>query len=255
MINSVSFLSYEVALDGSFYTMLVIVFIAGLIRGFTGFGSALLTVPALAVLYGPTQAVVIEVLIEIPVALGFLPLAIRHAERKTVMPILFMFMLFVPLGTLLLTVVNADYVRIFMSVFVLCSLVLIVKQKKIASMFSNKIILLVGAISGSTQGLTGMAGPLFATALLARGETAQKTRANITALAGGIIALSVISLIAFGLITTETLFYSVLASPSFLLGCWSGAVGFHRLSHLNLRAVIIGFLAISAMTTLIQTLA
>ena len=43
--------------------MLMVVLIAGIIRGFTGFGSALLAVPALATIYGPVEAVVIEVLI------------------------------------------------------------------------------------------------------------------------------------------------------------------------------------------------
>ena len=59
--------------------MWFIIFVAGIIRGFTGFGSALIAVPTLAYLYGPAAAVVIEVLIEIPVVLYLLPAAIRAA--------------------------------------------------------------------------------------------------------------------------------------------------------------------------------
>lgn len=245
----------DVTLGTSFFAMMVVVFLAGIVRGFTGFGSALLTVPALAVLYGPTQAVVIEVLIEIPVSLGLLPLAIREAERKTVLPMLCMFVLFVPLGTLLLTVIDPDHVKVFISLFVLATVGLMTQQTRVAGFFSQRANFLVGAVSGTTQGLTGMAGPLFATALLARGENASLTRANISALAGGIIGLSVISFWAFGLMTAQTVVYAMLASPVILLGVWVGSIAFRRLSHWNLRGVILLFLAVSAIAALYQTLA
>ena len=61
----------------SFAVMLIVVYFSGIIRGYTGFGSALLTVPALAILFGPVQAVAIEILIEIPVSIGLLPKAIK----------------------------------------------------------------------------------------------------------------------------------------------------------------------------------
>ena len=238
----------------SFFAMMAIVFLAGIIRGFTGFGSALLTVPALAVLFGPVQAVAIEVLIEIPVALGLLPVAYREAERKTVLPMLGMFVLFVPFGTFMLTLIDPNIVKIAISMFVLIAVGIMSQQTRFARIFSPKANLLVGAISGTTQGLTGMAGPLFATALLARNESSAKTRANITVLAAGIIALSVTSFWAFGLFSAQILFYAVLASPAILLGVWVGAILFRRYSDRNFRAVILYFLAFSALFTLYQTL-
>ena len=108
-----------VTLDERFAIMLLVVFVAGIVRGFTGFGSALLAVPALAVIYGPVQAVVIEVLIEVPVCLGLLPTAVKHAERRTILPMIAMFFLFVPVGAVLLTTINPDLVKIFISLFVL----------------------------------------------------------------------------------------------------------------------------------------
>jgi uncharacterized membrane protein YfcA len=250
----VNIFGYAIELGIEFFIMYVVVFIAGIIRGFTGFGSALLTVPALSLLYGPEQAVVIEVLIEIPVSLGLLPIALREAERKTVLPMLTMFAVFVPIGALMLTIIDPRSVKIFISLFVLTMVGVIWQQNKLTSLFSPKVNLLVGAISGTSQGLTGMAGPLFATALLARGENASLTRANIIALAGGIIGLSVISFWAFGLMTEQAVIYAVLVSPAILLGVWTGAIVFRRLSHWNLRNVILIFLAITAIVTLFQAL-
>jgi uncharacterized membrane protein YfcA len=252
--ETITVAGFDIVLGPSFFIMMVIVFLAGIIRGFTGFGSALLIVPALAMLYGPAQAVVIEVLIEIPVSLGLLPLALREAERKTVLPMLGMFVLFVPFGTLLLTLVNPDYVKVFISLFVLVSVGLMSQQLRIANLFSPKANFLVGAVSGTTQGLTGMAGPLFATALIARGEKSSLTRANISALAGGIIGLSVLSFWAFDLITAQTIFYATLASPAILFGVWVGSFLFRRLYHKNLRGIILWFLAFMALAILYQTL-
>ncbi len=251
----VTIAGFDVELDTSLYIMMVIVYLAGIIRGFTGFGSALLTVPALAVLYGPVQAVAIEILIEIPVSLGLLPLALHEAERKTVLPMLGMFVLFVPFGTFMLTLINPEMVKVIISLFVLFSVGIMSQQSRVASLFSPKANFLVGAVSGTTQGLTGMAGPLFATALLARGEESSLTRANISTLAGGIIGLSVVSFWAFGLITTQTVFYAIVASPAILLGVWTGSILFRKFSHRNFRAVILCFLAFSALVTLYQTIA
>ena len=251
----VTITGFDVELGTSLYIMMVIVYLAGIIRGFTGFGSALLTVPALAVLYGPVQAVAIEILIEIPVSLGLLPLARHEAERKTVLPMLGMFVLFVPFGTFMLTLINPEMVKVIISLFVLFSVGIMSQQSRVASLFSPKANFLVGALSGTTQGLTGMAGPLFATALLARGEESSLTRANISTLAGGIIGLSVVSFWAFGLITAQTVFYAIVASPAILLGVWTGSILFRKFSHRSFRVVILCFLAFSALVTLYQTIA
>ena len=243
----------DATFDSKFFAMMGVVFIAGMIRGYTGFGSALLTVPALAYLYGPVPAVAIEILLEVPVVLGLLPVSLREAERRTVMPMLGMFVLFVPVGTGLLTVIEPTVVQIAMSLFVLFSVFVMSRQTELARLFSPGTNLLVGAVSGTTQGLTGMAGPLFATALLARGDSNSRTRANITTLAAGIIAVSVISFWLFGLFTAEIVFYAALATPTILFGVWAGAWLFRRGGENSFRPVILWFLTASAIVTLYQT--
>lgn len=243
---------WEADFGPSFLAMMAIVLVAGIIRGFTGFGSALLAVPALAVLYGPAQAIVIEVLIEIPVVLGLMPTAIRHSERKTVLPMLAMFVIFVPVGAALLTVTDPDVVKIIISLFVLAAVGLMSQQRRVIGLFSPRANYLIGALSGLSQGLTGMAGPLFATALVARGDDAIRTRANISALAAGIVLVAAASFWAFGMVTKETLLYAAFASPAILLGVWIGSVVFRRFSTGNVRAFILGFLALTALFTLYQ---
>jgi uncharacterized membrane protein YfcA len=253
MPEIVDLFGFSVALDAQLVVLFVIVFVAGIIRGFLGFGSALLTVPALSILYGPAQAVVIGVLIEIPTSLGLLPVAIRDSERRTVWSMLFTFVVFVPVGALLLKAVNPEIMKIAISVLVLIMVGIIALQDRMILFLSRLGTLFAGAVSGVAQGMTGMAGPLFVTALLARGENAILTRGNIVALAGGLIAISVISFWAVGLITKAIIIYAMLATPSILLGVWAGSVLFYRLSRWNLRAVVLVFLAITAVVTLYRS--
>lgn len=255
MPETITLLGVTMALGPKILAAAAAVFIAGIIRGFTGFGSALLIVPALAMLFGPVEAVVIEVLLEIPVSLGLLSAAAQVAERKTVLPMLGMFVVFVPVGTALLSVIDPDIAKICISMFVLAMVLILSKQSSMAALLSPRASLISGAISGVSQGMTGMAGPLFATALMARGETARLTRANIIVVAAAIIAISVVSFAAFGLITRRTLVLALVTSPAMLLGVWAGAVLFRRMSHRNLRGAILIFLALTAVTTLLQALA
>ena len=191
----VELFGFSVVLDIKLALMCTVVFVAGIIRGFLGFGSALLIVPALSVLYGPALAVVIGVLIEIPTSLGLLPVAIRQAERRTVTKMLLTFLVFVPVGTLLLKSVNPEWMKVVISLVVLVMVGIIALQERMVVLLSHFGTLFAGATSGVAQGMTGMAGPLFVTALLARGESAIQTRANIVALAGGLITISATSFI------------------------------------------------------------
>ncbi|MDC1410253.1 sulfite exporter TauE/SafE family protein [Amylibacter sp.] len=238
----------------SFAVMLIVVYFSGIIRGYTGFGSALLTVPALAILFGPVQAVAIEILIEIPVSIGLLPKAIKSFEKKTVLPILLTFVIFVPLGTFLLILIDPNIVKIVISLFVLFSVYLLSQQSQIKSLISTKANLIIGALSGFSQGLTGMAGPFFATALLARGDSSSITRANIVMLSSAIIGLSVASFFIFGLITNQTIFYALMASPAILLGAWTGSVLFEKYSSKNFKTVMLCVLIVSALFTLFDSL-
>jgi len=242
---------YEQLFTLSFAIMLIVVYFSGIIRGYTGFGSALLTVPALAILFGPVQAVAIEILIEIPVSIGLLPTAYKNFEKKTVVPILIAFLIFVP--TFLLILIDPNIVKVIISLFVLFSVYLLSKQSKIKSLASVKANYVIGALSGLTQGLTGMAGPLFATAILAKGDNSLITRANIVMLSAAIIGLSVISFLTFGLISNQTIIYAVLASPAILLGAWTGTILFNKYSNKNFKTIMLMVLILAALVTLFDS--
>src|SRR6185369_13265767 len=86
--SSRSMISYILHLfaDIGLWTAIGVTLIAGLMRGFAGFGSAMLMAPIFAILFGSAEMVVTVVAIEPVVSLQLFPQVRHHADWKTLMP-------------------------------------------------------------------------------------------------------------------------------------------------------------------------
>ena len=62
---------------------IAIVTVAGLVRGITGFGGAMLMTPVLSILFGPVPAVVTALLLETAAALVMFPDALPRARWQS----------------------------------------------------------------------------------------------------------------------------------------------------------------------------
>src|SRR5262249_9973753 len=69
------------------WTALGVTLIAGLMRGFAGFGSAMLMAPIFAILFGSAEMVVTVVAIELVVSLQLFPQVRRHADWRLLAPL------------------------------------------------------------------------------------------------------------------------------------------------------------------------
>ena len=74
--------------------------LAGLVRGYSGFGSSMVLVPILALLYNPQFAVVSAVVLELFACIQLVPGAIRHCHWRSVIPMSLASVFAVPLGAL-----------------------------------------------------------------------------------------------------------------------------------------------------------
>jgi hypothetical protein len=72
--------------DIGLWTAIGVTLVAGLMRGFAGFGSAMLMAPIFAILFGSAEMVVTVVAIELIVSLQLFPQVRSHADWKTLMP-------------------------------------------------------------------------------------------------------------------------------------------------------------------------
>ena len=72
--------------DIGLWTAIGVTLVAGLMRGFAGFGSAMLMAPIFAILFGSADMVVTVVAIELVVSLQLFPQVRRDADWKTLKP-------------------------------------------------------------------------------------------------------------------------------------------------------------------------
>src|SRR5436309_16101568 len=104
MISSISHLFADIGL----LTAIGVTLVAGLMRGFAGFGSAMLMAPIFAILFGSAEMVVTVVAIELIVSLQLFPQVRSHANWKTLTPMSIAACAAMPLGVWALEIGSAS---------------------------------------------------------------------------------------------------------------------------------------------------
>ena len=101
-------ISYIVSLFAGvgLWTALAVTLVAGLMRGFAGFGSAMLMAPIFAILFGSAEMVVTIVAIELVVSLQLFPQVRRDADWRVLAPMSLAACAAMPLGVWLLASVD-----------------------------------------------------------------------------------------------------------------------------------------------------
>ncbi len=153
---------------------------AGLVRGFAGFGAAMVMTPAFSAIYGPAIGISLCLLLEIAVALPLLPRAMKYVDWRRIGVLLAAAVVGAPLGNLVLTQVAPEPMRWAISAIVLGAVTLLVSGWRFKGRPRTATTLGAGSISGFLNGLSGMAGPPIIFYYLAGNETAERVRANLT---------------------------------------------------------------------------
>ena len=196
----------------------LLAFIAGLLRGFAGFGSSLLLVPPLGLVLGPTLAVTIGTLLEcVATLLLFFP-ALRHTDFRALVPMVSAAGAAVPIGHATLTLTDPTLSNLLISLTVLCMSLWIVAGSSIQfprGMFGR---LVAGSLSGFFNGFGSAGGPPLMLYILSGSETAEVKRANIITVSGVALIAAVVSMYFFGLLEHRALTYGLLLAPVFLVG-------------------------------------
>jgi uncharacterized membrane protein YfcA len=251
----IEILGVPVALDYRLALVVVAALVGGLIRGFAGFGSALLIVPALTLTFSAREAIAIELILELPVILALLPAAVRDAERRTVGPMILCLLLAVPIGALALVFVDDATMKIAISIVVLLMVVVLAMQKELTSLIGRRGAIAGAIASGVIQGGAGVGGPPGVIALLALGHSAVVSRANVIAFMTAMLIMTLLSFAAYGFLTREALVLGLIVSPALLVSVFIGMAAFKRYGNRWLRSVARVVVALTALITLGTTVA
>jgi uncharacterized protein len=190
--------------------------IAGLMRGYAGFGTAVILAPIYSVLWGPRAGVPVMLLMELVVSLQLLPRAFKDADTRVILPIGGAAALATPLGAVVLLTADPEVLRRCIGAFVLVFGLLLLSGWRYHGSRPLGLNLAVGTTAGLLKGATGMSGPPVILYLLAGPEEARRHRANLILFFALIAVVSIFGPLWFGMITAAVLAKLLLLMPVLL---------------------------------------
>lgn len=234
-----------VPVDSRLVFVCAAVFVGGFMRGFVGFGAALVTVPALSLVYGPRLAVAAAAVMAAPSLIQLLPDAIRHSERALVLPLSTAILAAAPFGTWALVTISPAVMKIAISALVLAMVAMLARGWRLGSDVGLPLLSAAGIASGLIQGAAGMGGPPVVGIVISRPGTTVQQRGNVLALMTAVSISSLLPQWYFGLFTRQAITVGLILLPvyggSIMFGARyfaRGGAGYYRRAALATLAAI-----------------
>ena len=219
------------------YLAIIAVLIAGVLRGFSGFGAGMVLVPSLSLLYSPIIAVVTVVLLEIIPSIQLLPNAISKCEWRSVVPMSLAALVTIPLGSFILVYTDADVMRSSISVLVLLCVVVLATGWRYKGEYTSRESTATGFASGLIGGATSLGGLPVILYYLSGKNTTAVTRASIVVFLVVTTLVSVIAYLSHGIVTSDVVLRGAWLAPFFMIAIWGGGHLFGKVSESIFRAV------------------
>ncbi|MEE2802832.1 MAG: sulfite exporter TauE/SafE family protein [Pseudomonadota bacterium] len=224
---------------------------AGLMRGFAGFGSGMLMAPFFIHLFGPVSTIILITVLEMVVTVQLLPSVYRHIDWSLVLPMGTAAALAMPAGTTLLLTLNPRTVSICIGVIIILFCLALIKGWRYRGRRPWSLTAGIGALSGILMALTSLGNPPVVLYLMSTGTPPVSMRANFTAYFGLTLAALVVWMSLRGLFALEAVLSLLLLLPIFVVGAALGARGFRAANDALYRRVALTTLCIAGVFALI----
>lgn len=228
----------------------LVVGVAGLARGFSGFGAALIFMPAASALVGPAVAAPVLLVAGGVLSVGFLPRAWVLARRRDVALMASGAIIGVPLGAYILDRSDPLVLRWVIAGLASSMLILLLSGWRYHGTPRPTVTAIVGAIAGLFGGLAQMTGPPVVAYWLSGKETHGTMRASIILFFGATTVFTFVSYLVSGLITAQSLWLALLVAPAYALGLFTGSRAFRLASPEVFRRLCFALIAASVLTSL-----
>ena len=200
--------------------------VAGIVRGFAGFGTAMVYLPVAAQVVGPFEALTTLIIIDLTGPLIHVPRAIRDGHPGDVLRLGLGAALAVPLGVWVLSLVEPEVFRYGVSIVALVLLTLLIAGVRFHGQLTKPMIFGTGALGGFLGGSVGVPGPPVIMLYMASELPVKTIRANNTLylILADIILLVVLALRGF--LAASAVAIGILAILPYTIGNWIGAAMF-----------------------------
>lgn len=151
---------------------------AGIVRGFSGFGTALVFVPVAGMFLPPQVIIGVITLTGVASNAALLPRAWRQADRAEIARLALPALITIPIGIWLIDQLDPVSIRWLVAGIATVTLTALISGWRLTGEVNKLGLSLIGAMSGIIGGLTGLTGPMVILFYLAGQRAAQSIRAN-----------------------------------------------------------------------------
>ncbi len=236
----------------------LVVFAAGTVRGFAGFGFSALCVAGLSLVLPPAQVVPPVFMLEVLASLTLLRSAWRDVDWRWLSWLLVGNAVFIPLGVWTLAWLPETPLRLLIGAVMLTVAILLRSGVALALEPTRRVRLLTGVVSGYVNGLAAIGGIAVAVIMSTAQIAPAVMRATLVLMflftdlyaLGAAVLLGWVSGPASGagadLIGPQTVQHALLWMPAMLAGIWVGHRGFKRVSPARFRELVLNLLVVIA---------
>jgi uncharacterized membrane protein YfcA len=239
-----------VVADPRFFAALAITILGGVVRGFSGFGSALIYIPLVSAVYEPRVAAASFLLIDFFCTAPFAVRLYPTATKREIWPLTIAAAVTIPFGAMILRFVDPEPLRWAIAVMILCLLAVLVSGWRMRREPSLPLTLGVGLVSGISGGATQLVGPIAIVYWLGSKATSTVVRANLIvffAMGGAILC---VTYYFQGLFPPEIVALALLIAGPYVLSLLIGAYFFEGSSELLYRRIAYAIVAAAALISL-----
>ncbi|MAX72585.1 MAG: hypothetical protein CMH66_02745 [Nioella sp.] len=223
---------------------------AGVVRGFSGFGTAMVFLPVAGQFLSPVTALVAMTVMDIFGPLPHVPRALKHAHRRDIVRLCAGLVVALPLGLWVLVTIPAEVFRYGVSSISLVLLVLLMMGWRYRGEVRRGMIYLTGMLGGLFGGAAGLAGPPVIMIYMARPLPAPVVRANLMLYLIGADALMMAMLGAGGRLSLVAVMTGLVVTLPYLAGNLIGAWLFRPDHERAYRWAAYAIIAVSALSGL-----
>jgi len=221
--------------------------LAGLVRGFSGFGAAMIFLPLAGIVVRPEVAVPLLFVADNLATLHITLPSFRRCCWAEILPLAAGATLTIPLGVALLVSVDPEAMRWAISLLILLAVGLLASGWRLQRALPLAGTAAVGGLTGLAGGAASLYGPPLILFWLGGRSGAGQVRDNIYAVFGLLSVAAGITQWLNGLLTLAILREALLLLPVYVVATVAGAHLFGRASDRQYRWVVLGLCALVAL--------
>ena len=224
--------------------------VAGLVRGFSGFGTAMVYLPVAALFVDPVTALISLTMMDLLGPIPMLPRAWREADRGDLGRLLLGAAVMLPVGLWLLLSVDPGVFRYAVSGLSLAMVACLLLGLRYAGRLSGAAVTGIGGAGGFLGGLAGLPGPPVILAYISGDRPPSAIRANTMLYLYGFEYLLLGTMFFYGVLATAPVVLGLLLAVPYAAGNMAGAALFRPGAERTYRAVAYAIIAASAIVGL-----